>query len=224
MGQEQGPLALPRECTGCNCLFSALPLHVGVAETVDLGSLLPGGQASSTRLLQLLLAGGLSPWMGGKLLCNRTTGSEPAFLGYHRQTRDEGAGRGGRGRRGRARSQHQVSPKSCLRNPRPRLALGATCSGESPGKCSSHSLLLQAVRGSHQVPTAQAARAPLKEPSCLLRPESDLGAPGSPQATFLRPLPHPAVLATDVSHHQVAWMSPLGFIPRTPSPLPNSGA
>lgn len=67
------------------------------------------------------------------MLCNRTTGSEPAFLGYHRQTRDERAGRGGRGRRGRARSQHQVSPKSCLRNPR--LPLGATCSGESPDKC-----------------------------------------------------------------------------------------
>lgn len=49
---------------------------------------------------------------GRKLLCNRTTGSKPGFLGYHRQTRGVGASRGGRGRRGRASSQHQVSPKA----------------------------------------------------------------------------------------------------------------
>lgn len=44
---------------------------------------------SSVRLLRLPLAGGLNPWMGWKLLCNRTTGSQPQFLG---DTGKHGAG------------------------------------------------------------------------------------------------------------------------------------
>lgn len=65
----------------------------GLAESVDLGPVsrvwrraLP---PSSVCLLRLPLAGGLNPWMGWKLLCNRTTGSQPRFLG---DTGKHGAG------------------------------------------------------------------------------------------------------------------------------------
>lgn len=62
----------------------------GLAETAGVGG--PprlGKRLPSVRLLQLPLAGGLNLWMGWELLCNRTTGSQPRFLGY---TGKHGAG------------------------------------------------------------------------------------------------------------------------------------
>lgn len=79
--------------------------------------------------------------------------------------------------------------------------------------------------GAHiQVLTAQTPQVPLKEPSCLLLPESDLGALGSPQGTFPRPLPYPAVLATDIFHHQVALVVPAGLHPTGLPAYSQSGA
>lgn len=87
VGRGQDRSALPRECTECRLLIWFLPSArwdgSGLAETVGVGSLLClEKRLSSFRLLQLPLAGGLNPWMGWKPLCNRTTGSQPRFLGY----------------------------------------------------------------------------------------------------------------------------------------------
>lgn len=143
------------------------------------------------RLFQLPLAGGLNPRMGGKLLCNRTTGSKPRFLRYHRQTWGEGAGGGGRGPQDRASRQPQVSPKSCLSNPRQWLAWGPPAQGtRPPARYFSH-FFCSEMSGAHtQVLIAQTVQASLEEPSYSLLPESDLGAPVSPQGPSLKPVPH----------------------------------
>lgn len=87
------------------------------------------------RLLQRLLAGGLNPRMGGKLLCNRTTGSKPGFLGYHRQTWGEGTMR----RRAWTTGQSQLPAPGVYQvlseKPKATASLGTTCSGcPSPRK------------------------------------------------------------------------------------------
>lgn len=145
--------------------------------------------------------------MGWKLLCNRTTGWKPRFLGYHRQTRGEGVGGGGCGPRGRAGSQHQVSPESCPRGPGPCELWAPACSGGPLLPNISPNLFCSKMSGPH---CSNCTGAFIKEPSCPRLPESDR-SPRCPLKGPFSGLSLTCVLAPDTSHHQSALAVPTGL-------------